>query len=115
MIGRHTDELAKYWQSRFDVLTERWPRISKRIRSMLTKSNRLAKDGKPKEALNVAIEAKKLFEEYRGEVTETVTELARHKGSTIREIMKNRGVDHYLSALEEDLDLFEKALREGNY
>jgi len=115
MIGRHSDELAKYWQNRFDIVMKLWPQTSKKIKSMLKKSHRLAKEGKPQEALNVFLKAKKLFEDYRDEVTDIVTELARHKGSTIREIMKRTRVDHYLSALDEDLDLFEKALHEGDY
>jgi hypothetical protein len=109
MIWGHTDEVGNYWLARFDVLKKRWPRVENEVVSMIQTSKRLFDDEKPDEAMKLASDAKRAFADFYNEVEEVAAQIARHKGVNLR------GVGDVMAALEkmrEDLDLFEKALRE---
>src|ERR1019366_4802962 len=105
MIWGRTDEVREYWLARLDVLKKRWPRVGNEIVSMIEASKRFFDNEKPDEALKLASDAKR---DFNNEVEEVVAQLAR-RGSNIS------GVDNVIAELEKtrkDLDLFEKTLRE---
>jgi len=114
MIWRRASE-ADYWQGRFDALKARVPQVTQLIASVIQTAGQLAESGRPTEALKLATDAQRTFADFNSELQEVSTQLARHKGPKIYATLKNSGITDSMAALEADLDLFEKTLREGSY